>query len=731
MLAPGVRARGSALIRRAIHEAPTPTPLAVAARPLCQAAAEGQRQLLAQRRRRLPGDALLQPASLKVLGRHHPSVQHWSLQLERRPGALPLSVLYRGAATNSSQHVGADEGSSPGGSSRSSSSQNTASRRPATPATAATNSLGERPRSMQAHLQLRLASTKAIVGDKKELQRKVKKMAWKLAVKAFQMTKKVVFHTGSLTWAFIKNPRVVFEWYEHIREAVKHFVQWVVTGFKLMGADLRASSFLMKRVALGHPLRVRERQLLVRTTSDCLKLIPFSFFLIVPFAELALPFVLRLFPSMLPSTFFQQKYDNATLARKFKAKEEMAEFFQEVVHQRTKEIMQSDDEKFADKKVELQEFQDKLLEGSEYPTLKEILRFSKLFKEELTLEKMSDNQLGALSRMLGLPQSKSWWKGHMEVQLRHHITQLRREDRDYMWEGIDGLSTVELVEACKKRAICFHEVTDEEMRWGLTRWLEISTNHRSIPTSMLLWIQSFYLRGTPQAMTEAAIDELRMEDKKVDEETKEAEESAFQHMAEKRKAMAESAEKKLEELRAEISEVIKQSSESEQPLLEGGDSKVVEEKRVDEDEEEKRGFAMEEVKQAKQKLIEEKEYLAQTLKLYKSVVSWQKDLLDEQLKFLLSMRQNKPSQNKDADMILLDQRVRLMEMVGAFEKRFEDIEAVLKAVDEPADTAPGSGGAGASDFAEGFASKVFGDSALPLSDSGGAAAGEQRRARTS
>ncbi len=38
----------------------------------------------------------------------------------------------------------------------------------------------------------------------------------------------------------------------------------------------------------------------VKTTNDGLKLVPFSFFFIIPFAELALPFVLKIFPNLLP-----------------------------------------------------------------------------------------------------------------------------------------------------------------------------------------------------------------------------------------------------------------------------------------------------------------------------------------------------------------------------------------------------------------------------------------------
>lgn len=41
----------------------------------------------------------------------------------------------------------------------------------------------------------------------------------------------------------------------------------------------------------------------VRTLSDLFRLVPFSVFVIVPFAELALPFVLKIFPGLLPSQF--------------------------------------------------------------------------------------------------------------------------------------------------------------------------------------------------------------------------------------------------------------------------------------------------------------------------------------------------------------------------------------------------------------------------------------------
>lgn len=501
----------------------------------------------------------------------------------------------------------------------------------------------------------------------------------------------------ALTVAFVNNPLIVREWYADIREAVVHFSSWIITGFKLFGADVRASFVLIKRVVQGYPLSVRERHLLVRTTSDCLKLIPFSFFIIVPFAELALPFFLRLFPTMLPSTFFEQKYDNATLARKLQAKQELGHFFQQVVEQRTKEI--SNSSKYSDKAAELQEFQGKLLEGKEFPSLKEILRFSALFQDEFGLKKMSPQQLRTMSQMLGLPQS-TWWTGHLEVQLRHHITNLRREDRDLLWEGIDGLSGLELIEACRKRGIRFHEVTEAQMRTDLNRWLGLSANHKEIPTSLLLWIQSFYLRPYESATKEAL--QIHLEEPEAPAE--EAPGQAFHGIADRQKASLEAARERLEQRRHEIDEVLQQEpgnqgkEHTEAKEAEGTEAprSEEEEKRKENQKEAKKDFveklsADEEKRLMRQQLQESKE----TIKLYKEIVDKQKLLLEEQLGFLGGMWNNKPTHLKDANVIMLDQRVRLVEMMGSFNEKMSDIEKLLQDVD--AQTSPKQSAQGAWD----------------------------------
>ena len=79
----------------------------------------------------------------------------------------------------------------------------------------------------------------------------------------------------------------------------------------------------------GSSLTRRELKQLLRTTSDLFRIIPFSMFLIIPFMEFALPFALRIFPNMLPSTFQDSYKAEENMKRELKIRLEMAGFMQE------------------------------------------------------------------------------------------------------------------------------------------------------------------------------------------------------------------------------------------------------------------------------------------------------------------------------------------------------------------------------------------------------------------
>jgi LETM1-like protein len=72
----------------------------------------------------------------------------------------------------------------------------------------------------------------------------------------------------------------------------------------------------------------RERKQLLRTTADIFRLVPVVVMLIVPFMEFAIPFLLRIFPNMLPSTFENKLQKEEELKKRVAAKLEIARFLQ-------------------------------------------------------------------------------------------------------------------------------------------------------------------------------------------------------------------------------------------------------------------------------------------------------------------------------------------------------------------------------------------------------------------
>jgi len=94
-------------------------------------------------------------------------------------------------------------------------------------------------------------------------------------------------------------------------------------------ADVKTARSLLKKTLQGSTLTRRERKQLLRTVSDLFRLVPMSMFLIIPFMEFALPFALKIFPNMLPSTFQDSLKNEENMKRELKTRNAMAEFFQE------------------------------------------------------------------------------------------------------------------------------------------------------------------------------------------------------------------------------------------------------------------------------------------------------------------------------------------------------------------------------------------------------------------
>ena len=86
---------------------------------------------------------------------------------------------------------------------------------------------------------------------------------------------------------------------QKIKKEAQHY--W--DGTKLLATEVKISSRLAIKMAAGYELSRREHRQLQRTVQDIGRLVPFSVFVLVPFAELLLPVALKLFPNLLPSTY--------------------------------------------------------------------------------------------------------------------------------------------------------------------------------------------------------------------------------------------------------------------------------------------------------------------------------------------------------------------------------------------------------------------------------------------
>lgn len=110
---------------------------------------------------------------------------------------------------------------------------------------------------------------------------------------------------------------------------VKHEAQHYWDGTKLLGLEIKIALRLVMKMSAGYELSRREMIQLKRTTQDLIRLVPFSAFVLVPFAELLLPIALKLFPNLLPSTYESKKDKMTKLENLRKTRSVMSEIIKE------------------------------------------------------------------------------------------------------------------------------------------------------------------------------------------------------------------------------------------------------------------------------------------------------------------------------------------------------------------------------------------------------------------
>ncbi|KAJ7375252.1 letm1 and EF-hand domain-containing protein 1, mitochondrial [Desmophyllum pertusum] len=272
-----------------------------------------------------------------------------------------------------------------------------------------------------------------------------------------------------------------------IWQRVKHEVLHYANGFRLLFLEIKIAARMLWQIMNGRILTRRERRQFLRTAADIFRLVPFLVFILIPFMEFMLPVVIKLFPNMLPSTFADKTKKEEDKKKQLKVKIQMAKFLQDTVEEMAVTAKQKKTQEVV---AEFANFFEKIRSRGQQPSNEDILRFSKLFEDQITLDNMSRAQLKAINRLLMLPTIGT--NNYLRFQLRMKLRQLRADDLLIQREGVDSLTEQELQSACQARGMRAIGVPAARLRSQLRQWLELHLDEQ-IPASLLLMSRALYL----------------------------------------------------------------------------------------------------------------------------------------------------------------------------------------------------------------------------------------------
>ncbi|XP_021092457.1 LOW QUALITY PROTEIN: LETM1 domain-containing protein LETM2, mitochondrial [Heterocephalus glaber] len=196
---------------------------------------------------------------------------------------------------------------------------------------------------------------------------------------------------------------------------------------------------------------------------------------------------------MLPSTF-ESESQKEEQRKKMAAKLELAKFLQEAIT----EMARRNRGKLGEASAQLSSYVKQVQIGHKHST-KEMVRFSKLFEDQLALEHLDRPQLVALCKLLELQTFGT--NNLLRFQLLMTLKSMKADDRIIAKEGVKDLSMSELQAACRARGMRSLGLTEEQLRQQLTEWLDLHLQE-NVPPSLLLLSCTFYLIDVKPKPTE-------------------------------------------------------------------------------------------------------------------------------------------------------------------------------------------------------------------------------------
>lgn len=277
-----------------------------------------------------------------------------------------------------------------------------------------------------------------------------------------------------------KEPSKLRYYGDMIREGLRH----VYHGFRLFFINTRLAWKYSRQLKRGVALTRRERLLLESSTKDLLRLVPFSFFIVVPFAELLLPVALKMFPGLIPSTFESESQGRNRLftdaMSTLRARQRMMDYLSATA--------------LATFDKDQQEVIRRSVRGDSIAP-KDIRSVAQYFGRDgpFSVLKIPDNIAVGLGRSVGV---YKWYHGLLPTRfsasfMRRAVIRLyhevREDDRLIRLEGIDVMTNDELIKANQTRGMRWTEGT-ETLRVQLEWWSSLAQDG-NVPYNTLWWIK--------------------------------------------------------------------------------------------------------------------------------------------------------------------------------------------------------------------------------------------------
>lgn len=291
---------------------------------------------------------------------------------------------------------------------------------------------------------------------------------------------------GKLDTSDKSKPNKEVEQKKTVWEKVKHEAAHYWLGTKLLGYEVKVSTKLIVKLFSGYALSRREANQLQRTLTDLVRLVPFAALVLIPFAELLIPVIVRIFPNFLPSTYESSKARKAKSAKLNKSKDTASMYIKKTIEESGLKLSKFNDEE----REAFVSFFDTISMGKT-PTREHLIRVARLFKNDQVLDNLSRPQLLAMSKYMNITPFGT--DSILRYQIRHRLLNIIKDDKAIDYEGIESLTIPELKYACQQRGIQTSQVSPGRLREDLATWLDLRLRQK-IPSSLLI-LSSTYTYG--------------------------------------------------------------------------------------------------------------------------------------------------------------------------------------------------------------------------------------------